>query len=71
MGRAGARRPARWLAEHSIGGLGRPGDIVWDAYLAFGKNSRWRNEPSDVLAAGSDIIDNTGGLERQFIPLLK
>ena len=43
---------------------------LWDAYLAFGKNSRWRNEPSDVLASGSDIIDNTSGLEQHFIPLL-
>src|SRR5216684_779837 len=42
---------------------GAPGDIVWDAYLAFGKTSRWGSEPSGVLASGTDIIDNTSGLE--------
>jgi hypothetical protein len=26
--------------------------------------------PSRVLVAGSDIIDNTSGLEQHFIPLL-
>jgi hypothetical protein len=39
-------------------------------YLAFGKSSRRRSRPSGVLAAGSDIIDNTSGLEQHFIPLL-
>jgi len=67
----GSRLAGRWFADHSTGGLGAPGDIVWDAYLAFGQGSRWTTEPSGVLASGSDIIDNTGGLERQFIPLLK
>jgi hypothetical protein len=66
----GSRLAGRWFADHSIGRLRAPGDIVWDAYLAFRKSSRWRSEPSGVLAAGSDIIDNTSGLERQFIPLL-
>ena len=27
-------------------------------------------EPRGVLASGSDIIDNTSGLEQRFIPLL-
>src|SRR5213596_1726646 len=41
----GSRLAGRWFADHSIGGLGAPGDIVWDAYLAFGKSARWRREP--------------------------
>jgi hypothetical protein len=65
-----SRLAGRWFADHSTGGLGTPGDIVWDAYLAFGKGSSWRSQPSGVLAAGSDIIDNTSALDRQFIPLL-
>jgi hypothetical protein len=66
----GSRLAVRWFADHSTGGLCAPGDTVWDAYLAFGKNSRWRSQPSGVLVAGSDIIDNTSGLEQHFIPLL-
>jgi len=30
----------------------------------------WYEDPSGVLASGSDIIDNTNGLEQHFIPLL-
>ena len=70
MNRLFERATVRHTHSHSTGGLGAPGDIVWDAYLAFGKNSRWRNEPSVVLASGSDIIDNTSGLEQHFISLL-
>jgi len=28
------------------------------------------SRPSGALASGSDIIDNTSGLEQHFIPLL-
>jgi hypothetical protein len=66
----GSRLAGRWFADHSTGGLGAPGDIVWDAYLAFGQTSRWRSQPNGLLAAGSDIIDNTNRLDRHFIPLL-
>jgi len=69
LGRIQARR--RWFADHAIGGLGTPGDIVWDAYLAFGRSSRWHVAPGDLLASGSDIIDNTAGLEERFVPLLR
>jgi hypothetical protein len=58
------------FADHSLGRLGGPGSIVWDAYFAFGANARWRSEPSGLLAAGSDIIDNTSRLQRRIVPLL-
>jgi hypothetical protein len=66
----GSRLAGKWFADRSLGGLGAPGDIVWDAYLAFGTSSRWRSQPTGVLAAGSDIIDNTNGLEQHLVPLL-
>jgi len=66
-----SRLAGKWFADHSTGGLGSPGDVVWDAYLAFGKGSRWQREPSGLVASGSDIIDNTSGLEQHFIPVLK
>ena len=64
------RIAGRWFADHGIGGLGRPGSVVWDAYYAFPSGSRWTSEPTGVVAAGSDIIDNVSGLEDNFIPLL-
>ncbi len=66
----GNRVAGKWFAKQQIGGLGGPGSIVWDAYYAFPSNSAWRNQPSGVLAAGSDIIDNVAGLEHNFVPLL-
>ena len=62
---------SRWVGDHSIGGRGKPGDVIWDAYYAFGQHSRWRSEPNQVLVTGSTIIDNTSGLEQHFIPLLE
>jgi hypothetical protein len=66
------RFAGRWFGDHPIGALSLspPGSVVWDAYFAFGKNSRWDTEPTHLLAAGSDIIDNTGGLEQHFIPVI-
>jgi hypothetical protein len=46
---------------------------LWSATaspFAFDKNSRRRSEPNGVLACGSDMIDNTSGLEQHFVPLL-
>jgi hypothetical protein len=66
----GDRIAGRWFGDHPIGGLGSPGGVVWDAYYAFGKASHWSAEPTGVVAAGSDIIDNVSGLEQRFLPLL-
>jgi hypothetical protein len=66
----GNRLAGKWLADRKLGGLGGPGSIVWDAYYAFPSGSEWAGEPSGLLVAGSDIIDNVDGLERVFLPLL-
>lgn len=66
----GNRIAGRWFADHQTGAIGSPGDIDWDAYFAFPSDSRWQSEPSKLLTAGSDIIDNTDGLTRRFAPLL-
>ena len=66
----GNRIAGEWFAERQIGGLGGPGSIAWDAYYAFPSTSTWKTQPSGLLAAGSDIIDNVSGLEHNFIPLL-
>jgi len=66
----GDRIAGKWFADHSTGGLGTPGEVVWDAYLAFPKAARWQEAPQDVLASGGDIIDNTNRLDEKFVPLL-
>jgi hypothetical protein len=67
----GNRTAGKWFADKQLGGLGAPGDIVWDAYYAFPASSTWTNAPSGVLAVGSDIIDNVSGLENSFLPVLR
>jgi hypothetical protein len=64
----GKRLAGTWFADRQIAGLGGRGYPVWDAYFAFGKSDRSLEKP---LAAGSDIIDNTRGLEQRFVPLLE
>lgn len=60
-----------WLANHPFAGLGG-GGIVWDAYYAFPVGSRWPADaiPNHAVAAGSDIIGSTDGLQHSFAPLL-
>jgi len=61
-----------WFGKHTVAGLGGSGGyVVWDAYYAFQASASWRHpEPSGAVAAGSDIIGNTDGLARRFLPLL-
>jgi len=66
----GNRIAGRWFADHGTGGIGSPGYVDWDAYLAFPGSSHWEAQPSRLLAAGSDIIDHTDGLSRRFVPIL-
>lgn len=60
-----------WLADHPFAGLGG-GGIVWDAYYAFRAGARWPagGIVPGAVAAGSDIIGSTDGLQRSFVPLL-
>jgi hypothetical protein len=44
------RLAGKWFADRSLGGLGTPGDVVWDAYFAFAADARWRSRPSGLLA---------------------
>jgi hypothetical protein len=67
----GNRISGSWFGGHAVGELGGGGYVVWDAYFAFPKLSRWQAIPSGVVAAGSDIIDHTAALEDRFIPLLR
>jgi hypothetical protein len=67
----GRRVAGNWFAEHRTGGVGTPGYPVWDAYFAFGKTATWEREPAPVATAASTIIDNTSGLVRAIVPLLR
>lgn len=66
----GNRIAGSWFGDHPLAGLGGAGSIVWDAYYAFPRDATWAGQPSEPVAAGSDIIDNVSGLERRFVPLL-
>jgi hypothetical protein len=67
----GSRIAGRWFADQRTGELAAPGDVLWDAYLAFDESAAWRGEPTGLVAAGSTIIGETSGLEDHFVPLLR
>jgi hypothetical protein len=67
----GDRIAGTWFADRQLGGLGGPGGIVWDAYYAFAPSATWDEQPTRALVAGSDIVDNVSGLQRDFLPLLR
>jgi hypothetical protein len=57
-----------WFGDRSFGGLQ---GIVWDAYYAFAPQAHWgAGSPTHLVAAGSDIIGSTNGLQHSFVPLL-
>jgi len=59
----------RWFGDRSFGGLQ---GIVWDAYYASAPHAHWgAGSPTHLVAAGSDIIGSTNGLQHSFVPLLR
>src|SRR5438046_10454285 len=66
----GSRLAGKWFADRSLGGLGGPGDAVWDAYFAFAASARWQRAPSGLLAAGTAIIEKAKALEQHILPRL-
>jgi hypothetical protein len=64
------RVSGKWLGDHETGDLGSPGGVVWDAYLLFGPDARWEDEPSELVAAGAPIIGETDELGRETAKLV-
>jgi hypothetical protein len=59
----------RWFGERALGNL-KGGQIVWDAYYAFGPAARWDRLPDHLLTSGAPIIGGTDALKRYLIPVL-
>ncbi len=60
----------RWLARSDELDLGYPGDVVWDAWLLFGAESRWTRAPSDLVGFGWTVIGTRDELERKVMEAL-
>jgi hypothetical protein len=58
----------RWLADMGLGGS--PGEVVWDAYLVFGPDAAWNDEPAPLRGTGAPVISAAGSLERELRPLV-
>ena len=60
-----------WDAEQLVGTwLQAHGGAFWDAYLLYGPNARWRDQPTEAVSAGSPIIGSTDELSRAVKQLL-
>lgn len=43
---------------------------VWDAYLLYGPESAWKNEPPPPISSGATVIGTRRELEKNILPLL-
>jgi len=59
-----------WFADPDRLGLRYPGPVMWDAFLLFGRQARWEDAPSDLLASGWTVIGTTDKLEAPLVALL-
>lgn len=46
-------------------------DALWDAYLLYGPDSSWDDEPPDVFSWGSTILQTKETLDRDIRRVLK
>ena len=53
----------RWFQTH--------GGAFWDAFLLFGPDARWRDEPEGLISWGSSIIGASDQLRHDLVPLLR
>ncbi|MDP9359706.1 MAG: ScyD/ScyE family protein [Chloroflexota bacterium] len=52
-----------WFADSDHLGLRYPGLVMYDAFLLFGREARWDDAPSNLLASGWTVIGTTDELE--------
>ncbi len=52
-----------WFADPATLGLRYPGLVMYDAFLLFGREARWDDVPSNLLASGWTVIGTTDELE--------
>jgi hypothetical protein len=59
----------RWFARRANLGLNPP--LLWDAYLVFGPQARWRRVPQPLQEWGSPVIAQSDSLRRALEPYLQ
>ena len=57
------RAAGEWFANPDNLGIEYPGQVMWDAFLLFGRDAHWDAAPSNLLASGWTVIGNTEQLE--------
>jgi len=58
------RTAGLWFARAGVGGLGYAG-VVWDAYLLFGPDASWDDEPAPLVGAGAPVVAKSAQLEAE------
>jgi len=47
------------------------GNVLWDAFLLYGAESRWDDKPSHLVSTGRTIVAKREELRKSLPPLLK
>jgi hypothetical protein len=66
VGRWFARRTAAIKSQLAAGSAWSDGEILWDAYLLYGADARWDDEPSGLIHWGRTIVAGRGTLKEDF-----
>jgi hypothetical protein len=56
----------RWYASHS-----GHRNVWWDTYLLYGPESRWQENPSQLISMGSTILDARPELKASLLPFVR
>ena len=59
----------RWMVAQDI--VDYPREIVWDAYLLFGPDARWKNVPEPLISWGTPVYHRRHKLKSELLPLLE
>jgi hypothetical protein len=60
-----------WFGKHpDYSGLSK-GQVLWDAFLLYGAESRWDDKPSHLISTGRTIVAKREELRKSLPPLLK
>ncbi len=60
-----------WFGKHpDYSGLSK-GQVLWDAFLLYGSESRWDDKPSHLISTGRTIVAKREELRKSLPPLLK
>jgi len=58
------------VSDDLAAAFGSPGQLVWDAFFAFGPDAVWAERPPDPIATGAPVVERVATLATALRPYL-